>query len=134
VPGGPLLGRGLLEGTCIERAGTGSGRRLEGTMRGGGGISWEGADTFCSGMDGGAIGSCFLAEALWAEFKAGNEGGGRSSSSSSSSEPPLLSSENDGIGTLFGALSGTALGVDCGEGIGSGSDLIKGVDSRVGWA
>lgn len=94
---GPRFGRGPVVGTRRDGVWVGRARRLE-ALSEGGGMSDEEAGLAGGAMDagfgGGAIdmagGAMDMdgdgADALWAEFSAGNEGGGRLSSSSSSSE------------------------------------------------
>lgn len=102
----------------------GRARRFEGATRGGGmsEVVVLGVATLeDGGMRFGFVGGGMEREgagpeALWAEFKAGNEGGGRlsSSSSSSSSDASFSCSLSVKVGTATAVLSswGKAFGVD----------------------
>jgi hypothetical protein len=101
----------------------GNARRFAGATRGGGMRDVVGLDggAMRFGLLGGRmdiVGLC--AEALCAEFIAGNEGGGRLSSSSSSE---LSCSLSVNVGTAGASCSvfGAALGVDSGDGLLTGS-------------
>jgi hypothetical protein len=105
----------------------GNARRFEGATRGGGirdVVGLEGGAMRFGLLGGGIeiVGDC--ADALCAEFIAGNDGGGRLSSSSSSE---LSCSLSVNVGTAGASCSvlGAALGVDSGDGLFMGSCLCS---------